>query len=387
MKAIRIKEGVYWVGGIDWGRKTIDGITTPRGTSYNAYLIIDERVTLIDTVRHTHFGEMFERIASVIDPAKIDLFVCNSIELDHSGSLATIWKMNRKATVVTSLKGQQGLQIHYGALNFMTVQNNNDSIKIGKRNLRFILTPMLAWPGSLMTYCPEEKVLFSGDLFCQHLAGIERFDAEQPLPVTIRDAEKVYANILLPSGNQVRSTLSEIANLDIEMFAPGHGLIWRQYLTNILHGYTRWSANETEKKAVIIYDTLWQSTRLLAHAIIEGFEAAGISCELFCLDDTHFSDVMASLCTARYICIGSPTQNSGILPTVAGFLAYVKGLAPKKRTGLAFGSYGWGGQSIGLIHLELQSIGFTMWDPVRELFVPQREALKEITEKVKGYLS
>lgn len=387
MKALEIKKDIYWVGGVDWDLREFHGYRTQRGSTYNAYLILDEKITLVDTVKSYLFDEMLERIKSVIDPSKIDYIVSNHVEMDHSGSIPKILELCPNATVITSPNGEKGLKKHFMKDWDFKVVNTGDSVSIGKRTLKFVLTPMLHWPDSMVTYVPEEKLLMPNDAFGQHLATTERFDDELDLNIIIEEAAKYYANIVFPFGEQVKKALEAVSGLDIDMVAPSHGIIWRKHIKDIIELYGKWSGNETEKKAVIIYDTMWGSTEKIAHAILDAFENKGISATLYDIKTNDMSDIMTQLLTAEYICVGSPTLNNGIMPPIAAFLTYIRGLAPKGRKAIAFGSYGWGGQSVGIIEKELETCGFEMMEGIKEQYIPDETVLSDITKKVEGGLS
>ncbi len=377
MKAIEIKKDIYWIGGIDWDLRNFHGYLTQRGSTYNSYLIVDEKITLIDNVKHYLFEEQLSRISQIIDPAKIDYVIQNHIEMDHSGSLPRIMELCPNAQVVASPQGVEGLPKHYKKKwNFKTVKSG-DVLELGKRQLHFVQTPMVHWPDNMVSYCPQEKMLFSNDAFGQHIASSERFDDEYPFNIMMHEAAKYYANIVLPYGRQVQKALETVGTLKIETICPSHGLIIRKYIPEILEIYKKWSANEVDKKALIIYDTMWGSTRMIANSIQEAFEAKGYQTRLFNLQNIHISDIMTEILTAKYICVGSPTLNNNILPTVASFLTYLKGLAPKDRVGLAFGSYGWGGQSVGIVEKILQECGFEMLDQIKLQYVPDKDVLNE----------
>ncbi|HSV98436.1 MAG TPA: FprA family A-type flavoprotein [Spirochaetota bacterium] len=386
MKPIELKKGVYWVGGIDWDLRNFHGYLTQRGSTYNAYLIIDDKITLIDTVKHYLYEEMLARISAVVDPAKIDYIICNHVEMDHSGSIPLITKTAKNAKVLASPAGEKGLRHHYREeLNIRAVKAG-ETILLGKRSLQFLLTPMVHWPDNMIAYCPEEKILFSNDAFGQHIATSERFDDEYHADVIIEEAKKYYANIVLPYSAQVKKALDAAATLDIGVIAPSHGIIWRSAIPNILRHYKAWSENTVENKALVIYDTMWNSTRKIAYAIREAFENRGVHTAMYDLKFNHISDIMTDVLTARYICVGSPTLNNNMLPGVAAFLTYLKGLAPRDRTGLAFGSFGWGGQSIELVHRELEGCGFKMLEKIRVQYIPDDDTLSGIAGKLESAL-
>ncbi len=387
MKAVELKKGVYWVGGIDWNLRNFHGYLTQRGSTYNAYLIIDEKITLIDTVKYYLVDELKQRIASIIDPAKIDYVVSNHVEMDHSGGLPAVMEWCPNAQIITSPNGEKGLRQHYKKNWNFKVVKSGDSFSIGSRTLQFVLTPMVHWPDNMVAFCPEENILFSNDSFGQHIASSERFDDEYSLEIIKEEAAKYYANIVLPYGEQVKQEFAAVQGLDIRMIAPSHGIIWRSHIPDVLSWYQKWAFNETEKKALIIYDSMWNSTEKMAQSILAAFEEKGYATRLFNLRFSHISDIMTEVLTAEYICIGSPTLNNNMLPTVAGFLAYLRGLAPKGRKGLAFGSYGWGGQSIGQIDEILRGLKWDILDSMKYMYVPDQSALDEIRVKIETQLS
>lgn len=384
MKPVRIKDNIYWVGAIDWDIRNFHGYLTQRGTTYNAYLIIDEKITLIDTVKHYLFDEMIARISQVIDPAKIDYIVSNHVEMDHSGGLPKLLEMAPNAKIFTSPNGESGLKAHYKKNWDMQVVKMGETISIGKRNLSFVPTQMVHWPDNMVSYLAEDKILFSNDAFGQHIATSERFNDQFPIDILLEEAAKYYANIVLPYGAQVQKALEQLNGLDIEIIAPSHGIIWRSELGNIIDKYKIWSNNTTENKAVIVYDSMWDSTEKIAYAVLEAFEEMNMSTYMRNLKTVHISDIMTDVLTAKYICVGSPTLNNNMMPTVAAFLTYLKGLAPKKRVGLAFGSYGWGGQSIGQVEEVLAGLGFDLLEQVKIRYIPEQAQLEEVKQKIKA---
>lgn len=380
MKAKKIKEGIYWVGAIDWNLRNFHGYLTQRGTTYNAYLIIDEKITLIDTVKSNLKDEMLKRISDIIDPSKIDYIVSNHVEMDHSGAIPDIMRLAPDATIITCPNGEKGLRMHHFQDYKYKVVETGDKINIGKRNLEFVLTPMVHWPDNMICYVPEEKLLFSNDSFGQHLASSARFDDEYPLDMIMLEARKYYANIVLPYSKPVQKEIEAAKGLDIEIIAPSHGIIWRKYVKEIFSEYIKWASSVTEKKAIIIYDTMWHSTEKMAFAIQEVFEDKGFIAPVISLQHNHMSDIMTEIITAEYICVGSPTLNKNILPTVAAFLTYLQGLAPANRKAIAFGSYGWGDKSIPKITEYFENSGFVIIDTFKVKFIPTEEYLKNMQE-------
>ena len=386
MKAVQVKKGIYWVGAIDWNLRNFHGYLTQRGSTYNAYLIIDEKITLIDTVKASLTDEMMGRISSLIDPSQIDYVVCNHVEMDHTGALPAVMEKAPSASILTSPKGVSGLKEHYKQDWNYKAMESGTILNLGQRNIHFILTPMVHWPDNMFAYLAEDKILFSNDAFGQHLASSERFDDEYPLDIAMMEARKYYANIVLPYSKQVEKALVAASGMEIEIIATSHGIIWRKHVKEILNSYHEWASNEIGKKALIIYDTMWHSTEKMAITIQEIFESLGYRTELLSLQHNHISDIMTQVIGAEYLCIGSPTLNGKMLPSMAAFLTYLSGLAPKNRKGIVFGSYGWGPKNIEDISQILESSGIQVLAKEKIKYVPTPESLKEMGSRLKGII-
>jgi flavorubredoxin len=378
---LEISKDLYWVGGIDWDLRDFHGYLTQRGSTYNAYLILDEKVILVDTVKHYLFDEMISRISQIIDPAKIDIILSNHVEMDHSGSIPKVLELAPKAEVITSTQGEKGLRRHYKQDWKFRVMNSGESYKIGKRTLHFVHTPMVHWPDNMVTYLEEDKILLSNDAFGQHIASSERYDAEVGWDIVREEAAKYYANIVMPYGDQTKKALDVVSGLEIEKICPSHGVIWRSYIPRIVEQYKRWADYASENKALIVYDSMWGSTAKIAEKLKEGLEESGLGVTIRNLKTNHISDIMTDLIDTRLILIGSPTLNNGMLPTMGSFLTYLKGLRPKKRIGFAFGSFGWGGQAVGEIESVMKGLGWEI--PERSLnikFIPDEAELNTVKE-------
>jgi flavorubredoxin len=232
----------------------------------------------------------------------------------------------------------------------------------------------------MLTYMESENILFSNDAFGQHLATSERFDDEYNLDTIVEEARKYYANIVLPYSVQVQKALSDLSGLKIDMIAPSHGIIWRKNVGLIVNEYVKWSGGNVKKKALIIYDTMWNSTAMIAETIGSALQEKDYNIKMFNLQFNHMSDIMTDLLEAEYICVGSSTLNNNMLPSVAGFLTYMKGLAPKGRKGLAFGSFGWGGQGVKQVHEALQGCNYQMLDMISVKYKPDEETLRKIKD-------
>lgn len=359
MKAVELKPDIYWVGAIDWAIRDFHGYVTPKGSTYNNYLILDDEVTLVDGVKHDFVDMSIDRIKSLTDPENIKHIVVNHIEPDHGSGLGEIVRLIPDVPIYCTEKGRQGLARFFDTSSWnIKVVKTGDELKIGKRTLLFIETPMIHWPDSMMTYVREDKLLISQDGFGQHLATTQRFDDEFIQCASAAELEDsvwdYYANILMPFSTIIKRKIEEIQQmgLEVEMIAPDHGVIWRGEPWKPLQMYLDMANGKTDERVVIIYDTMWHNTEKMTQPVMEGVRSTGMDCRVFKLRVTPTSVAVKEFWRARGCLIGSPTINNSIFPHVAEFLAYLKGLRPKGRMVSAFGSYGWAGGAVKQI-LEL----------------------------------
>ena len=380
--AAKISENVYWVGAIDWDVRNFHGYLTSRGTTYNAFLILADKITLIDTVKASCADEMLARIASVIDPSRIDYIVSNHSEMDHSGALPRTVHLARPEKVFASKMGAKALAAHFHMDCDFSVVGDGDGVDLGGANLSFVETKMCHWPDSMATYLHEGEILFSQDAFGMHLAGCERFADELDPTVLDQEAAKYYANILLHLSPFVQRALEKVTSLGLtfRMVAPDHGPIWRtpEHIERILGSYARWAAQKPTNKALVVYDTMWQSTATMARAMGEGLTEAGAKANLMSMSSCHRSDVVTELLDAGALIVGSPTVNNKIFPSMADVMTYIGGLKPKNKIGASFGSYGWSGEATKDLHAMLADMGVeTVADPLRVNYVPDESQLVE----------
>jgi len=385
MPSEKLAEGVYWVGAVDWNIRYFHGpaYSTHRGTTYNAYLIIDDRITLVDTVYRPFADDLLRHIREVVDPAKIDNVIINHVETDHSGSLPVIMEIAPQAKIYCTQKGKEGLEKHYFGDWDYNVVKTGDTLKIGRRTLSFIEAPMLHWPDSMFTYIGGEAILLPNDAFGQHIATNFRFDDQVDIDEVMDEAAKYYANILLPFSPLVLKKIDEVTKmgLDIKIISPSHGIIWRRDPGRIITSYVKWAKGEAERKALVIYDTMWESTEKMAKAILAGLTAEGVSAKLFKLSVSDRNDIIKEMINAKAVIVGSPTINNDILPNIAPLLDDMKGLKPKNKIGLAFGSYGWGGGAVRTIEEKLKAAGLeVIHEPVTVKWVPTREEIDRCFE-------
>ena len=380
MSSIKILPDIYWVGAIDWNLRFCGSYSTPRGTTYNAYLIIDEKIALIDSVKDGFEDEMLERIKEVVDPAKIDYIICQHSEMDHSGAMPKLMEIATRAKVIATQEGKDALAAHFGTnWNAQTVKTA-DTLSLGNKTLMFIEAKMLHWPDNMFTYVKEDCILFPNDTFGQHIATFQRFEDEIG-PVVIEEATKYFAVIVSVYANIVQEKIKEIENMgiDIKMIAPAHGLIWRQP-QKIIGAYKRWSRGEGGRRITIIFDTMWRSTEKMANEIARGISQEGVEARVFNLRNSDWSEMIKEIIESRLIAVGSPTLNMGMYTTVGGFLTFLKGIRPLNKKAVAFGSYGWGKGAVKAINKELIEMKFSVLEGLEIKYIPHKEELLECFE-------
>ena len=397
MQAVKISEKVYWVGAIDWNIRDFHGYSTTRGTTYNAYLILSEKPTLIDVVKKEFYGEMMDRIKSVIDPKKIQIIVSNHSEMDHTGCLPEAVNIICPDEVYVSAMGMKHVTEQFHTDLKLKVVKTGDKIDIGGDTLSFIEARMLHWPDSMLSFLEKENILFSNDIFGMHYATSKLFDDENDERIWRVEAEKYYANIILPYSDIVTRFLAQFEKMNItpKMIAPDHGFIWRKDITKIIRLYGEWAAQKPKNKAVIVYDTMWGSTEKMAAYIGDGLRAGGTEVKMMSMHASHRSEVITEMLYAGALLVGAPVLNSQIFPAMADVLCYLKGLRKKHLIGAAFGSYGWNGAPIEGLSKMLEEMGVEVVFPSLKVpFVPDEEAKKacfnlglemskKLTEKVK----
>jgi anaerobic nitric oxide reductase flavorubredoxin len=400
MNATQIKSDIYWVGAIDWAVRDFHGYMTPNGTTYNNYLVMDEKITLLDTVKHDFSEIMLDNVSEIVHPSKIEYIIINHIENDHATSLDRIMAFAPNATIYITEKGKKGLARFFdiSPWNIKTVKTG-DTLNIGKRNLLFLETPMLHWPDSMMTYIKEDKILISQDGFGQHLATSSRFDDEFIECASVSELEDsvvdYYANILMPFGGIIKNKLAEIQKLglDIQIIAPDHGVIWRKNPGKVLQMYSDMASGRANLSVAVIYDTMWHSTEMMTLPLMRGIMEEGVDCKVLKLRATPMSIAIKEFWKARGLLVGTPTLNNKMFPSMAEFLQHVSGLRPKDRIAGAFGSYGWGGGAVKEAYEWLKTMKLETVEPgVQALYRPAPEDDRkcyefgrEFARKVKEY--
>src|SRR4030042_6804224 len=373
MNKITLAENINWVGVVDWNIRDFHGYTTRRGSTYNAYLIKDEKTALVDTVKQAFSSELIQKVSELVDPEKIDYIIINHVEMDHSSSLPIVAKHAKNATIIASQKGKDAIIEHYGPdFNIQTVKSG-DELKLGKRTLKFLEAPMLHWPDSMFTYIVEDKILMPNDAFGQHLATPQRFDDEVDEHILMEEAKIYYANILMLLGGMITRKIQEVVQLGIPitMIAPSHGIIWRSNPSKIINAYLEWSSSKSPNKVAIAVDTMWGSTDKMARSRAEGVTSQGVDVKILKLRSSDQTEAMTDILDAKAVVVGSPTLNNQMFPTIGQFLTYATGLRPKDKLWSFFGSYGWGGGAVRTMTETVKKVGFQTYEPGIEIkYVP-----------------
>jgi flavorubredoxin len=390
--SIRVKNNVHWVGKIDWELRKFHGneYSTHRGSTYNAYLIKEEKVALVDSVWRPFSNEFVENVANEIELDKIDYVISNHAEIDHSGGLSEVMRHIPDTPVYCTKNGIKSLKGHYHEDWNFNVVKTGDRLSLGKKELIFVEAPMLHWPDSMFCYLTEDNILFSNDAFGQHYASEFMFNDRVDQRALFEECIKYYANILTPFSPLVIKKIEEVLSfkLPLDIICTSHGVIWRDKPEQIVERYMEWANNYQENQITIVYDTMWNGTRIMAEKIAKGIgeEDKEVNVKLFNLARTDKNDVITEIFKSKAILMGSPTINKGILVSVAGILEEIRGLRFKNKGAGAFGSYGWSGESVKMISESLKSAGFDLVDDgIKALWNPDGENIAKCIEYGKQF--
>lgn len=384
---IQVKNNVHWVGKTDWELRKFHGeeYSTHRGTSYNSYLVRDEKTALIDTVWAPFAKEYIDNLAGEIDLSSIDYIIANHSEIDHSGALPALMERIPDTPIYCTTNGAKILKGHFHKdWNFKAVRTG-DRLSLGGRELMFIEAPMLHWPDSMFTYLTGDNILFSNDAFGQHYATESLFNDRADPGELLEECVKYYANILTPFSQLVTAKIKEVLGLGlpVDIIATSHGVIWRDNPAQIIERYLAWADAYRENQVTIIYDTMWNGTRRMAEEIAHGIRDAGgdVIIKLFNASKADKNDIITEVFRSRAILVGSPTVNRGVLSSIAGIMEEIRGLGFRKKKAASFGSYGWSGESVKMLNGLLGGAGFELVnDGLKILWNPDGEALKACRE-------
>ena len=382
-----VKSNVEWVGKIDWELRRFHGdeYSTDRGTSYNSYLIREEKTVLIDTVWAPFADDYVDNLSREIDLKRIDYIVSNHAETDHSGALPELMKRIPGIPIYCTANGVKSLKGHYHQdWNFKIVKTG-DRLSLGSKELVFIEAPMLHWPDSMFCYLTGDNILFSNDAFGQHYASEFLYNDLVDQNELFTEALKYYANILTPFSSLVVKKIEQFLSLELplDIICTSHGVIWRDNPVQIVERYLEWAKEYREDQITIVYDTMWNGTRVMAEAIAEGVAAADskVTVKLYNSAKTDKNDIVAEIFKSKAVIFGSPTVNRGILTSVAGLLEEIRGLQFKGKKAAVFGSYGWSGEGVGLLGESLAKAGFEMTGSgVKVLWNPDEDGKRQCVE-------
>lgn len=382
-----IVPNVYWIGKIDWELRRFHGeeYSTHRGSSYNSYLVGDEKIALIDTVWMPFAKEFVANLAKEIDLNKIDYVIANHAEMDHSGALPELMRHIPDKPVYCTANAVKSLKGHYHQnWNFQVVKTG-DKLSLGKKELVFVEAMMLHWPDSMMTYLTDDAILFSNDAFGQHIASEHMYNDLVVQSELFEEATKYYANILTPFSLLVTKKINEVIalNLPVNAICPSHGVMWRDNPLQIAEQYLKWAADYQENQITLIYDTMWNGTRMLAENIARGIKKKDdkVTVKLCNIARSDINDVVTEIFKSKAILVGSPTINKGILNATAALLEMITGLKFKSKKAAAFGCFGWSGESIKILTDHLTKAGFeVVSDGFKAMWQPDDEALAQACE-------
>ena len=390
-----ITGNVSWVGFLDWEIENFHGFdyNIRRGSSQNAYLIQEEKTVLIDTVWTPHREDFVKELSQEIDLNSIDFIVAQHGEADHSGSLTTLMDKIPGTPIYCTAQAVKSIEGQYGKRGWdFHVVKTGDSVDVGNgKKLIFIEMRMLHWPDSMATYLTGDNILFSMDAFGQHIAVAELFNDKADQAELWHEAIKYYANILNPFSPMVAKKLPELAamNLPIDVIAPSHGVVWRTNPMQIVEKYAQWSADYKEDRVTVVYDTMWEGTAAIAHAIADEVhrQSPDTVVKVYKIPTSDKTEVMTDVFRSKAIAVGSPTTVNGILSSVGGWLDYARDLKFKGKKAAAFGCYGWSGESVKILQAKLSEIGFeTISENVRANWKPGEADLAQIPALVEKLL-
>jgi flavorubredoxin len=374
----KVLQDIFFVGYVDWILRDFHSFETRRGVTYNSYLIKDEKIALIDTVKSQFCKELLKNISEIVSPEKINYIIVNHAEPDHAGALSELMKVCKNAKIISTAKGKEILSAYHNtsAWNFQIVKSG-DNLSLGKRTIEFIETPMLHWPDSMFSYLKEERALFSMDAFGQQFSSTNKFDDEVDFCEVIEEAKRYYANVIMPFGRQVLSALEKLSKYDLKLILPSHGIIWRKHIPDIIEAYRKWASSIPCAKVLVIYDTMWQSTKLMAESIYRGASAKNIEVKLLSAKTSGLTEIATEVLDAASIAFGSSNLNMSMMPLMGSILTYLKGLSPRNKVGALFGSYGWGRGAVEDMADWMKQTDFKLLSIIKAKWSPSENILNE----------
>ena len=393
MKYDKIAQGVTYIGVDDLDIDFFEGqYEVPLGVSYNSYLIDDEKVAIMDTVDARKTDEWLENLDKALAGKTPSYLIVQHLEPDHAGSVMAVLGKYPDMKVICSRKAEPMFERFFDVQlgeRLQTVQEG-ETLSLGEHTLQFFMAPMVHWPDNMVTYSAYDKILYSNDAFGQHMTTTKRFDYEVDLSETLEEAKAYYANICWPYSAEVATTVKAVKGLDIDLIMPAHGIIWKDHIQTIIDCYDKWDSGTDDGSAIVVYNSMYQTTYTMALAVVEAFAQSGIETRLFDLANTHYSRVTPALLEAKYLAVGTSTHYRNMLPEVAEFLTFMKSLVPPKpnKFAFAFGSYGWSGEATKEVNDVLKAANFDiLMDPISHNWTLDLDSMGEICDQVKAAIA
>lgn len=384
---VNVKNNIFWVGKVDWELRRFHGdeYSTHKGTSYNSYLVREEKTVLIDTIWKPYAKEFIANLKNEIDLKKIDYIIANHGEIDHSGALADLMKEIPGTPVYCTAAGVKSLKGQFHGDWDLRVVKTGDKLSLGTKELVFIEAPMLHWPDTMMCYLTGDNVLFSNDAFGQHYASEFLFNDLVDQNELFVECMKYYANILTPFSAMVTKKINEVLsfNLPVDFICTSHGVIWRKDPAQIIKKYLEWAEGYKENQITVVYDSMWENTRLMGEYIVQGIREgdSSVNVKMYNISKTDKNDVILEIFKSKGVLFGSSTVNNGILSGMAGLMEEVRGLKFKGKKGASFGSYGWSGESVKMLNELAVKSGFDLVsDGIKVLWTPDNDGMKQCIE-------
>ncbi len=382
--SFNIKNNVSWVGKIDWELRKFHGneYSTHRGSTYNSYLVEEEKIALIDTVWAPFSEEFVEKLSSDIDLKKIDYVIANHAEVDHSGSLPELMRHIPDTPIYCTSNGVKSLKGHFHQDWNFNIVKTGDHLSLGQKDLIFVEAPMLHWPDSMFCYLTGDNILFSNDAFGQHYASEYMFNDLVDQSELKEECIKYYANILTPFSKLVDKKIKEVLslNLPVDLICTSHGVIWRDNPAQIIEKYLEWANDYKENQITILYDTMWNGTRIMAENVASGIKTSDdkVNIKLYNISKSDKNDILTEIFKSKAIVVGSPTINRGILTSVAAIMEEIRGLSFRGKKAAAFGCYGWSGESVKIIARGLEAAEFEIVDEgLKVLWNPDDDSIEQ----------
>ena len=382
MLARELKPGIFWVGVNDRTTDLFEGLwpITQEGVTYNSYLIKGEKTALIDLTKSIKGDEYLSMIEEITAVSKIDYIVINHMEPDHTGLLRIFQRLAPQAVILGSAKTKDMLRGFFGVEDNVRAVADGETLDLGGAKLRFLSTPFVHWPETIMTYEESRKVLFSCDAFGGYgaLRGTI-FDDECVQPEFYeKEALRYYANIVANYSSRVLDAIAKLAALPVDIIAPSHGLVWRRSPQRIVDLYRRWAecaSGKTEPAVTLVYGSMYGNTERMMNAVAIGISEAGVPVEVFDAARTHVSYILPALWTKSGVMIGAPTYEVKLFPPMAEVLNMAVNKRVLGRKAAYFGSYGWSGGALKEVKRIIEPAKWELGETLEFIGSPKPEDL------------